>query len=363
MSDTSKGSESMGSSRRSFLKTVGVAGVGIAAAPYFIGSARAESKRIMIRDPGGNWTQGFKETFFDPFFKETGIEVVGITSAAEPTAEIRSMVETGNYTWDIGGSMSLSSINQLAAAGLIEAHKLDDHPVIKTIPAQYRTPYAIGSDIYSTAIGYNTEKVKKVPTSWQAFWDAEQFPGRRGLRKYPFDSVEQALMADGVAPGAVYPCDLERAFASLDKIRPEIAAWWTSGAQATQMFSSGEVDMMPTWTSRILAARDAGAPVAIAWNQHIWGVDVWAILKGTPKAELCRQFIAFACDPKRQAKLTEYVMNGPTQPEAFQYIPADRARDLATYLDNIKLGIGIDNDYWAENKSEALDQFNEWILG
>jgi putative spermidine/putrescine transport system substrate-binding protein len=76
--------------------------------------------------------------------------VIGITSAAEPTAEIRSMVETGNYTWDIGGSMSLSSINQLAAANLIEPHKLDDHPVIKTIPAQYRTPYAIGSDIYST---------------------------------------------------------------------------------------------------------------------------------------------------------------------------------------------------------------------
>jgi len=29
----------------------------------------------------------------------------------------------------------------------------------------------------------------------------------------------------------------------------------------------------------------------------------------------------------------------------------------------MKLGIGIDNDYWAENKSEALDHFNEWILG
>jgi putative spermidine/putrescine transport system substrate-binding protein len=363
MSDTRKTAGSTGASRRDFLKTVGVAGVGLAAAPYFIGSARADSKRIMIRDPGGTWTKGFKESFFDPFYKETGIEVIGITSAAEPTAEIRSMVETGNYTWDIGGSMSLSSINQLAAANLIEPHKLDDHPVIKTIPAQFRTPYAIGSDIYSTAIGYNTEKVKKVPQGWKDFWDVKNFPGRRGLRKYPFDSIEQALMADGVAPKDVYPCDLDRAFKSLDKVRGDISAWWTSGAQATQMFSSGEVDMMPTWAARILAARDAGAPVAISWDQHIWGVDVWAILKGTPKADICRQFLVFACDPQRQAKLTEYVMNGPTQPEAFKFIPADRARDLATHPDNMKRGIGIDNDYWAENKSEALDHFNEWILG
>ena len=356
-------SKGAGITRRSFINKSVTAGAMVAAAPYFIGSARAESKRLFVRDAGGMWTEGYRKAYFEPFFKATGIEVIGITSTAEPTAEVKSIVETGNYTWDLGGAISLAAANLLADMNLLEAHQLGDSAVIKTIPAEFNTPHAIGSDIYSTAIGYSTERVKKVPQGWAQYWDVENFPGRRGLRKYAFDSIEEALMADGVAPGDVYPCDMDRAFKSLDKIRGDISAWWGSGAQATQMFTSGEIDMMPTWASRILAARDAGAKVGISWDQHIWGIDVWIILRGTPKANLCRRFIEFACEPQRQAALTEYVMNGPTQPEAFKYIAQERARDLPTHPDNLKRGLPIDNAYWATHKSEALDRFNEWILG
>lgn len=357
-----RSSKSAGITRRSFISKTVVAGAAIAAAPHFIGSARADSKRLFVRDAGGMWTEGYRKAFFEPFFKETGIEVIGITSTAEPTAEVKGIVETGNYTWDLGGAISMAAANLLAGMNLLEPHQLNDSAVIQTIPAHFNTPYAVGSDIYSTALGYNTEKVKKVPQGWAQFWNVKEFPGRRGLRKYPFDTVEEALMADGVATDAVYPCDLDRAFKSLDRIRGDIAAWWSSGAQATQMFTSGEIDMMPTWTSRILAAREAGAKVAISWDQHIWGIDVWIILRGTPKADLCRRFIEFACAPERQAALTEYVLNGPTQPQAFQHIPPERARDLPTYPDNLKRGLPIDNAYWAKHKSEALEHFNEWIL-
>lgn len=357
------GNNKKGMTRRSFLHKAAATGAVAAAAPYFIGSARAESKRLLVRDAGGNWTDGYRKAYFEPFFKETGIEVIGVTSTAEPTAEVKSLVDTGNYTWDMGGAISLAAANLLAQMNLLEPHQLGDKPVIKSIPAQFNTDYAVGSDIYSTAIGYNVDRIKQVPAGWQQFWDTQNFPGRRGMRKYAFDTVEEALMADGVPMADVYPCDLDRAFASLDKLRDHVSAWWGSGAQATQMFTSGEVELMPTWTSRILAARDAGAKVAISWDQHIWGVDAWIILRGTPKADLCRRFIEFACDPKRQAALTEYVMNGPTQPAAFEHIPESRARDLPTYPDNMKRGLPIDTAYWAENKAEALDHFNEWILG
>jgi putative spermidine/putrescine transport system substrate-binding protein len=363
MSDSTKGGSRGDFNRRSFIKGAAAATAAIAVAPYFINSARAAEKRIVIRDAGGPFTQGFKEAFYEPFMKETGIKVVGIASAAEPTAEIKSMVQTGNYTWDIAGAMSMSALKLLVDQGLIEPHGLDDDPAVKQIPAEYRNAYGVGSDVYSTAIGYRTDKVKRAPQSWEEFWDVKAFPGRRGLRKYPFDTIEQALMASGVKPGDVYPCDFDRAFKALDRIRPDISAWWTSGAQATQMLSGGEVDMMPTWNARIIAARDSGAPVGISWAQNIWGVDVWAILKGTPKADICRQFISFTCNPERQAAFTKYVKNGPTHPDAYKYIAEATARDLPTFPANKANSLGIDNDYWAGAKADGLDRFNEWVLG
>ena len=64
------------------------------------------------------------------------------------------------------------------------------------------------------------------------------------MRKNPIDTLEIALMADGVAPKDLYPLDLDRAFRKLDEIKDHIAVWWTGGAQSTQLLESGEVDMI-----------------------------------------------------------------------------------------------------------------------
>jgi putative spermidine/putrescine transport system substrate-binding protein len=350
-------------SRRTLLRTATAGAAITLAAPYIIRDAEAQGKRIVIRDPGGPFTPAFAEAFYQPFKKETGVEVVGVVSAAEPTAEIKSMVETKSYTWNIAGGMSQSAIQLLAEAGYIEKHELDKDSAVSAIPMEYRDEYSVGSDVYATAIGYRTDKVMKPPTNWKEYWDVENFPGRRGLRKYPFDAVEQALMADGVPPSKVYPCDMDRAFKSLTAFRPHVDAWWSSGAQATQMLSNGEVDMLPVWANRVYAVRDAGVPIGVEWNQNIWGVDVWAILKGTPNADICRKFIAFTCDPKRQASFTKYLTNGPTNPEAYKYIDEKVARTLTTYPEWQKMGIKIDGDYWAKTKDSALDKFNAWLLG
>jgi putative spermidine/putrescine transport system substrate-binding protein len=348
------------SSRRTLLRLGALSAL---AAPFVIRDAEAQGKRIVVRDPGGPFTQGFGEAFYKPFRAATGIEVVGIVSAAEPTAEIKSMVEAGNYTWNIAGGMSQTAVQLLAKSGYIEKHGLDNDPAVKDIPAEYRDEYGIGSDVYATAIGYRTDKVKRPPGSWKDYWDVAGFPGRRGLRKYPFDAVEEALMADGVPAGKVYPCNLDRAFRSLDRIKPHVDAWWASGAQATQMLANDEVDMLPVWANRVYAAQDAGAAVDVSWNQNIWGVDVFAILKGTPNADICRQFMKFCCDAKRQATFTRYLTNGPTNPDAYKYIEEKVARTLTTYPQWHKVGLKIDGDYWAANKDAALDRFNNWLLG
>jgi putative spermidine/putrescine transport system substrate-binding protein len=349
-------------SRRRLLLGTGVAAL---AMPAVWSPSRAAGKRIVVRDDGGIYTKAYGAVYYRPFTEATGIEVVGVQASAEPVAQIKTMVDTSNYTWDMA-KISWPAILLLTSGSkpYLEKHGLDSEAVIKTIPAEYMSPYGVGTNVYTTVLAYREDafKGRKAPQSWADFWNVAEFPGRRAVRKHPFDTIEEALMGAGVPTAQVYPCDLDKAFASLDTIKPAAAVWWTSGAQVEQMLNSGEVDMLPTWVSRAQSAQASGAPVQIIWNQGIWGADNWSILAGTPNADACREFIKFASDPKRQAALTEYFPAGLTQPEAFSFIKPEVAKNCPTYPDNIKAGLKIDPKYWLDNQAAVIERFNRWVL-
>ena len=65
-----------------------------------------------------------------PFTKATGIECVGVQAAAEPTAQIKSMVDTKTYTWDMA-KISWPAIALLTTGEKIylEKHGLEADPV------------------------------------------------------------------------------------------------------------------------------------------------------------------------------------------------------------------------------------------
>ncbi len=351
-------------SRRNALRvaTVGLAAIG---APAVLNYARAQSKRIVVRDDGGVYTTAYGACFYRPFTEKTGIEVIGVQANAEPIAQIRSMVETKTYTWDMA-KISQPAILLLTQGDKIflEKHGLENDPNVMSIPAAFMSPYGVATNVYSTVLAYRTDafKGRKAPASWADFWNVKDFPGRRSLRKHPFDTIEESLMASGVPTSSLYPLNVDQAFANLDKISPSIDVWWNSGAQVTQMLTSGEVDMIATWVSRPQNAMIDGAPVAISWNQNLWGVDNWSILAGTPNADACREFIKFASDPKRMAQQTEYYPAGVTQPEAFKYIKPEVAKNCPTYPDNIKNGVQINAKYWLQNQAAVTERFNSWIL-
>ncbi|MCW5320473.1 ABC transporter substrate-binding protein [Verminephrobacter aporrectodeae subsp. tuberculatae] len=351
-------------SRRSALRRAAT-GVAALAAPALLHYARAQSKRIVIRDDGGVYNKAYNAVFYKPFTEKTGIECMGAQANAEPIAQIRSMVDTRNYTWDMA-KISQPAILLLTQGDkrYLDKHQLESDPAVQTIPAHFMSPYGVGTNVYSTVLAYRTDafKGRNAPKTWADFWNLKDFPGRRALRKHPFDTLEESLMAAGVPTAQLYPLDIDRSLAHLDKIKSDIGVWWNSGAQVEQMLKSGEVDLVATWVSRPQAAIAAGAPVAIVWNQNLWGLDSWAILAGTPNAQACREFIRFASDARRMAALTEHFPAGVTQPEAFKHIPADVARNCPSHAENIGNGVQISAKYWLDHQATAAERFNAWIL-
>jgi putative spermidine/putrescine transport system substrate-binding protein len=214
-------------------------GVGVAATafPFVWTPSRAAGKRIVVRDDGGIYTKAYGAVCYKPFFEKTGIEVVGVQANAEPTAQIKSMVDTGSYTWNMAKIIQ-PAILLLTSGGKehLEKHHLESDPTIAKIPKQYMSPYGVGTNVYSTVLAYRTDafKGRKAPSAWADLWNVKDFPGRRSMRKYPFDTIEEALMADGVPTSEVYPCNPERAFKSLDKVSKNSGevAWSRRGPRA-----------------------------------------------------------------------------------------------------------------------------------
>ena len=59
----------------------------------------------------------------------------------------------------------------------------------------------MGTDVYASLIAYRKDTMGNAPPkNWKDLWDVSGVPGTRALRKHPFDTMEAALMADGVAP-------------------------------------------------------------------------------------------------------------------------------------------------------------------
>ena len=77
-------------SRRRVLQ--GVAAFGALGAPAVLRFARAQSKRIVVRDDGGIYTKAYGAVYYRPFTEKTGIEVVGVQANAEPVAQIKPLV-------------------------------------------------------------------------------------------------------------------------------------------------------------------------------------------------------------------------------------------------------------------------------
>ena len=344
--------------RRQFMVGAGA----LAASATLSGKAGAQTAdRIVVADPGGPFGVAFKVAFHDSFKADTGITSVQIAREHEPTAQVAVMVQAKNYTWDVV-TLTLSARDILHAKGMLEP--LDwNLPDMNEIMPEARHPAWMGTDVYCTILAYRSDKYGgNGPQSWRDYFDVAKFPGRRAMRKSPIDTIEMALLADGVAPAQLYPLDVDRAFKKLDQIKQHIAVWWTGGAQTTQLLQSGEVDMCPTWNARAQTVTDAGGPVKIQWNQGLYSIEGWGIPKGNPKVAAARKFIAYTANAKRQAAFTEHMSYGPTNPNAYKYIKPETAAKLPTAPDILPKIILAKEEWWAANRQKAEERYTAWLL-
>jgi putative spermidine/putrescine transport system substrate-binding protein len=339
--------------RRGFLTGVGTAAL---SAPYIIRSAQAQQKEVYVNTWGGNWTEAEEIAFFKPFTEETGIEIK--TVAPVSYAKLKAQVEMGTYEWDVSG-MGVGEWIRAAEDGLAEPL---DYSIIDE--SKLFEGAAIGPCIQvqtsSTSIMYRTDMVENAPKDWKDFWDVENFPGERAMNVSPSRMILCALYADGVRPEDIYPADVDRAFNKLDEIKDHIKIWWTQGNQSMQIIRDGEVAMTTMWSPRGILLIREGLPAKISWKGQVSGVTGYGVAKGAPNRESAMRLVEFMAGAKAQADFAKVVPYGPSNPNSYDHIPDDIARELNSHPDNMVDNIAVNFQWEADNNARVRERFLSW---
>ncbi len=228
-------------SRRQFLSTAAHGSALVTLGSGWPRRAYGQSKEVVVASWGGSYQDALKRAWFQPFEKETGIKVTDVSPVNY--GKMATMVETKNVEWDVvdvGSSFVATGISKNLFQPL-NYSVIDKQGLIP----ESVNEFAVGIEYFSTLLAYSTKRYPTgAPESWADFWNVTKFPGVRAMRKISYTTCEQALMADGVPPSKIYPIDVDRAFKSLDRIKPHVKVWWTQGAQPIQLLTDGEVDLL-----------------------------------------------------------------------------------------------------------------------
>ncbi len=350
-------------SRRTFL--AGTAGVAVAATGPFVRIPRAGAAgKVVIRTIGGSYEEANVKAIFEPFTKATGIEIVKVPATL---GKLLAMFESGNIELDVvdAGELGVLSLSQKSALDKInyKSWKVTNPDDFEPVT---RRDDMIANIYFSSVLGYNSQTFPtgKHPRSWVEFWDLKKFAGPRMLADMASGAVdlEFALLADGVPRDKIYPIDVNRAFKSLDRVRPAIRKFWDTGALSAQMLADKEVVLGSIWNGRLQSVADKGAPLAIEWNEAMLQTQFWSILKGAKNLENAQRFIEFACQPEIQASHAKNIPYGPTNRQAFKSIPADVSARLPSNPEHKAKAFLQNGKWWADNRAMVSERWSQWLL-
>jgi putative spermidine/putrescine transport system substrate-binding protein len=328
---------------------------------------------------GGAYAKSQVEAYHKPFTAETGIKIISV-DADNPATPIKAQVEAGNVTVDVA-DVEFSDAVRLCDEGLIE--RIDDG-ILPDAPdgTSAKRDFieggiqdcAVANILWSTVLAYNSTLNPNPPTQIEDFFNTQDFPGKRGLRKGAKATLEFALMGDGVPADEVYDLletdeGVERAFNKLDSIKDDIV-WWEAGAQPPQLLADGEVVMSAAYNGRIFNAAVAeDQPLEIVWDGQILDFDLWVIPKGTPKLQAALDFVAFSTSTQPLADQAAWIAYGPARQSSAELVGlyndgvTEMAPHMPTAAANLTNALVNDYEFWVDNDAELNERFNAWLSG
>ena len=348
-----------------------LAGATALTAPFLnrlVTPARGQTRTLNFASYGGSYGDALRKAWLDPFEKETGIKVNLGVNASLALAKLQVM-NPGGADWDIV-DLTGAEFDIAVQQGMLLPLDRKQVDVSKIFP-EYVSTHGFGYALYVWVMGWDRRKITdaNAPKTWAEFWDLNKYPGKRTLHnvRSNWNTLQAALMADGVPVDQVNPPDVERALRSLDKLGKANIVWSTTNQEPVQNLMSGETPLAGLFTGRAIIANRGGAQIGYALNQASVGGDSLGVIQNArhpTEAFALLNYIATRGD--RAAEFTAITSYGVPQVDVARLLPKE-ATDIRNALPtnpDLKGRIVLEDDAWgAAHLEQAVARFREWQLG
>ena len=349
-------------SRRSVLGA-GVAAAGVLAMPAIL---RAQEKSLKVGVYGGYFKKSFDQHVFPEFTKATGIAV---ESVAEPTGEawlvqLEQAAKAGQAPADLS-MMSQTSTLKGQSTELWQPLDTAKFKHYGELLPQFINKYpdgrvaGIGAVAWYITLVTNTNVYKEAPASWDALWDKAN-ADKLGLLALASNSFLLEVTAKTFMGGTnALDTDegIDKAFAKLAEVKPNVRLWYRDEAQFEQALKSGEIPMGQYYHDVTgLAAKD-GQPVRSTFPKEggIQDSGNWVLSRASKKVDEAHAFIDYMSQPAIQGLMSRNVGTAPTlkrdvldlKPEEFAAVSSDIAPIIPRYDLYVSKADAI-NQKWTE---------------
>jgi putative spermidine/putrescine transport system substrate-binding protein len=251
----------------------------------------------------GTWNDAHKNVLAPYFEKETGATVtLTIMLATDQLAKLAA-AKGATPPFDV------AIMDEGPLLDALDQGVLDKFPVAKSkyyselLPV-FQDEWGPKISIQAIGIGYNPEKIKTPPTSWDDLLNPA-YKGRVGLTALN-STLGTAFMVDLARTKGGSETNIEPAFEMLKKLLPNVGAISANLGDHAKLFQLEEVDIAPHNFNFVQTLKSKGVKIEFAPLKT--GVPAWRtslhIVKGAQKPELALAYIDGHIAPAIQADMT-----------------------------------------------------------
>ena len=311
---------------------------------------------LVVSTWGANWKETIDRVVSKPFTAKTGVPVeyeVGNSVVRLSKARVAKGTPLVDVTW------TTTHVGRLYMSdGLLEKLDLSKIPNAREIAREaIRSDYHLGVWAYVFTVAYRPDMVKGELTSWADLWS----PALVGKLSMPDFDPSHIITIAALMEGA-NEVDWQKGQERLRKLKPNIAAFWTSDGHSQDLMKTGQAPVQVMLSVNAYHLRDQGMNVKVVQTRDfppIVGIDTIAVMAGTKRSDLAHQYINIALSKEAQAQFVEAFKVGPVH--SATAVPAKLQGQPGIFLTAAEWkerGYIINDDVRAKN----LPIWREWFM-
>src|SRR6266851_7957297 len=287
-------------SRRTLIKGAGASALALAAPRL----ALAQSKTLVAATFPGTWSEADRNIILPAFKQQTGAAVT--QSIVLGTDQISRLVAAkGNKPPFDVAFFDAPQVIDAVRDGLIVEYPAAQSPNFKDLLPAAQDKWGPKITMQVIGIGYNPDKIKTPPASWEDLWDPK-YKGRVGLTALN-SQLGIAFIAELNRIKGGTDDNFDPAFKALHELLPNVGAIGANlGAFAT-LWQQEQIDIAPYNFNFVQTLKGKDVPVELSIPET--GAVGWStslhLVAGAAEPDLAVQYIDSHLDPAVQAQMLQ----------------------------------------------------------